>query len=157
MKTYDNLFRRAARFFVGALVLTGFAACSEKGGSDDVVPAPVDVVEHPVAVVQYEGSKQARSDVQTLVEIATKLTAMRWGLYTNFTDNFNAEKGFQGDPEKADWEAYQMLANDMFVNADAYLEALQRLTDNAIWDAKKISTRAFNPPLKDFFMCFFNA
>lgn len=157
MKTIDNLFRRAARFFVGALVMTGFAACSEKGGSDDVVPPPVDVVEHPVAVVQYEGSKQAKTDVQTLLEIATKLTALRWALYINITDNFNAEKGFQGDPEKADWEAYQLLANDMYVNADAYLEALQRLTDNAVWDAKKISTRAFNPPLKDFFMCFYNA
>ncbi len=166
MKPTDNLFRRAALFFVGTLILTGFAACGEKSSGDDVTPPPTtEVVEHPVAVVQYEGSRQARSDVQTLLEIATKLTALRWALYANFTDNFNAESGFNAGatiPDAsasghADWTAYLQLVNDMSVNADAYVEALQRLTDNGIWDARKASTRAVNPPLKDFFMVFYNA
>ena len=159
MNTIDNLFHRAALLLIGALVLTGFAACGEKSSSDDVGPAPVDVVEHPVAVVQYEGSKQAKNDVQTLAEIATKLTAMRWVRYLNYTDNFNAETNFKGDIHKADWDSYFQLISDIANNADDYVEAMQRLTDNGIWDAQKVAvTRGdISPPLKDVFMCLYNA
>lgn len=89
----------------------------------------------------YVGSKEMKSDVETMVEGAVKLEAMKWEMYKNCSNNFQLEGIEDYDPWQADWDRFYELATDIGLNADRYTEATQRLDDKGVLSTNTPQTR----------------
>ena len=92
----------------------------------------------------YVASNEMKSDVQTIVEGAMKLQALKWEMYKNFTNNFKLKGIKEYDPwNGANWDRFYELATEIGQNADRYTQATQNLYDKGVLTTKTPQTRVF--------------
>jgi hypothetical protein len=85
-----------------------------------------------------------KSDVETTIEGAMKLEALKWEMYKNFTNNFQLEGIKEYDPwNTPDWDHFYELATEFGQNADRYIEAMQNLHDKGVLTSNTPKTRMF--------------
>lgn len=99
----------------------------------------------------YVGSKEMKSDVETMVEGAVKLEAMKWEMYKNCSNNFQLEGIEDYDPWQADWRHFYELATEIGMNADRYAEAMQNLYDKGVLTTNTPQTRVFTAVVSGYY------
>ena len=126
----------------GLLAACGKNDDEEKG--NDPTPTPSDKTIVSKEYKDYLTSSQMKSDVETTIEGAMKLEALKWEMYKNFTNNFQLEGIKEYDPwNTPDWDHFYELATEFGQNADRYIEAMQNLHDKGVLTSNTPKTRMF--------------
>lgn len=102
------------------------------------------------AYKDYVGSPKMRDDVKTFVEGAALIEAMNWEFLKSVTDNFNAGKNFQGNPESYDYTKFLDYTEEFGLNFEGYVKAMTNLKAMGILDYPTPVTRGIGDSAFDW-------
>ena len=102
------------------------------------------------AYKDYVGSSKMRDDVKTFVEGAALIEAMNWEFLKSVTDNFNAGKNFQGNPESYDYTKFLDYTEEFGLNFEGYVKAMTNLKAMGILDNPTPVTRGMGDSAFDW-------
>lgn len=102
------------------------------------------------AYKDYVGSPKMRDDVKTFVEGAALIEAMNWEFLKSVTDNFNAGKNFQGNPESFDYTKFLDYTEEFGLNFEGYVKAMTNLKAMGILDNPTPVTRGIGDSAFDW-------
>lgn len=141
-----NMLGRWTTLVVTALMMVaGFTACAS---SEEEVESPIEVVKNPTKVVRYEDSNYFKNDLETMMDYAHALQAMRWAAMCVMSNDFKYDDLSQCAPiedmERNTTSMPRLFQIEQYVveHADAYQEAFERLEECGVFEASS-NTRGF--------------